>query len=77
MTHESDRLDEQRPRSHEFSNHEPSEDGLDLRNAAVTGIGGIGSHQKAGRHGEENLSQKYQNHAEFVNCREGLTEKIM
>lgn len=57
MTHESNRLDDQRPRSHEFPNHEPSEDGLDLGNAAVTGIGGVGGHQEAGRYSEDNLGE--------------------
>lgn len=58
MTHESDRLDDQRPCSHEFADHESAEDGLDLGYTAVAGVRGVGGYQKAGRHGEDNLRRK-------------------
>lgn len=44
MTHESNRLDGQRPRSHEFPDHEPAENSLDFRNTAMTSVGGVGGY---------------------------------
>lgn len=44
MTHESDRLDDQRPCSHEFPDHESAEDSLDFRNTAVAGVRGVGGY---------------------------------